>query len=314
MTDDHRTVLVTGSEGFIGRAVCVQLVRQGWRVLRSDSLEPRVHTGWPSTFPSELDCYGDAGGIGYGLLSQARVVVHLAAQVGVADSMTEPLRYVQGNTLSTARLLDTLAQVARRKPVRLIVASSMSVYGDPQTTEPVTEQHPVQPASVYGLTKYDQERLCLLWAEQYKQPCVALRFFNVYGPGQALHNPYTGVLANFAQRLLAGDPPIVYEDGAQTRDFVYVDDIAAGVVRAVEENATGVYNLCTGQPTTVLQAAEALATALGRDIAPTVTGTVRPGDIRHCIGDPRLARAMLGWEPAVSFADGIQRYGHTLLK
>ena len=309
MTDPHKTVLLTGSEGFIGRAVRRQLTAEGWHVLRADSLEPRVHTVRDAR---DLDHYGDVGAIGYGLAARARVVVHLAAQVGVADSMTEPYRYVSQNTASTCQLLDTLAAVHARHPIRLVVASSMSVYGDPQTEEPVTEQHSVRPASVYGLTKYDQEQLSLLWGQQVKAGVAALRFFNVYGPGQALHNPYTGVLANFAQRLLCGQSPIVYEDGQQTRDWVYVDDVADAVCRAVSTQTTGVFNVATGTPTTVEAAARSLAKALGSTVEPTVTGEHRLGDIRHCIGDGSLARALLGWEPQYDFATGIARYAGAL--
>ena len=311
MTPFDRTVLLTGSEGFIGQRVRAQLEREGWHVLRVDSLEPRVHTGFPRDV-SVLDHYGDVGSVGYGLASKARVVIHLAAQVGVADSMVDPLRYVEQNTLSTARFLQTLTTVAKRLPIRLVVASSMSVYGDPQTDEPISEQQPCRPASVYGLTKYDQEQLCLLWGEQTKASVVALRFFNVYGPGQALTNPYTGVLANFAQRLLHKERPIVYEDGQQTRDFVYVDDVADAVCKAAAHQVSGIFNVSTGIPTTIETAARSLSSGLGAGIEPEITGEYRLGDIPHCIGSNGLASSLLGWQPYTTFSEGIERYARAL--
>jgi dTDP-L-rhamnose 4-epimerase len=257
-------------------------------------------------------------GIPYTALREADAIIHLAAQVGVADSMDDPERYVRDNTTDTAAMLADWSYTMRcgARPKALIVASSMSVYGDPGLPAGVgvREDHSINPASVYGLTKYDQERLALLWGQHNGMRVVALRFFNVYGPGQALTNPYTGVLANFANWLLRGERPRVYEDGQQTRDFIAVEDVARAVVAALDSEATGVYNICTGVPTTILSAAKALCRHLTNDtLAPEVLHVSRPGDIRHCVGDGTAAARDLGFHAAVPFAEGVERYARGLL-
>jgi len=312
MSEGVRTILVTGAAGFIGQHVVGLFREAGHAVVPVDNFEPRVH-GTDADGCTRIH----AGDIPYHMLRSADIVVHLAAQVGVADSMTDPIRYVYQNTLETTELLQDLQhQCLHTRPLhKLIVASSMSVYGDPRTTKPIAETQPIAPASVYGLTKYDQERLCLLWGRTTGVPVVALRFFNVYGPGQALTNPYTGVLANFAHWLLRGESPTVYEDGQQTRDFVYVEDVADAVVRAAfTPTCEGVYNICTGTPTTIEQIAVQLAAALGTAIPPFITNTVRPGDIRHCVGsNQKFRRTCPDWAPR-AFEDGIEEYATWLKK
>lgn len=306
-------ILVTGSEGFIGTRTVAALRQVGHDVRGVDSLEPRVH-GKDPTSASDTLFVGDVSNTKWQWLAWADVVIHLAAQVGVADSMTDPLRYVIHNTMQTTQFLDRLAHErwgVTQPFQRLIVASSMSVYGDPATTNPIGEDHPVRPASVYGLTKYDQEMLCRFWGQQQQIPVTALRFFNVYGPGQCLTNPYTGVLANFAQRLLQDQSPTVYEDGQQTRDFIYVDDVVRAIVHALTV-PEGVYNVCTGRATTIEQAACELSLALGKDIPPMLTGEKRLGDIRHCVGNPAKLGAT-GWQPMYDFTRGIRRYAGSLI-
>ncbi len=263
-----------------------------------------------------------------GALQGVDAVVHLAARVGVGQSMYEMAEYTSANSLGTAVLLEALAE----RPVRkLVVASSMSIYGeglyrggDPgertrQQLErrewdfpgfepmPTPETKPPALSSIYALTKYDQERACLVAGAAYGIPTVALRLFNVYGPGQALSNPYTGVLAIFAARLLNGRAPRVFEDGGQRRDFVSVRDVARAFALALErDGADGLaVNVGSGESITVNALAELLARTLGTEIAPEVTGEFRVGDIRHCFADVSLARETLGFEPRVSLADGI---------
>lgn len=306
-------VLLLGACGFIGSHVLDRLLAANHEVAAVDCLEPRVHPNGvkPPWWPDSVELrVAHAGSVPYDLLADAECIIHLAAQVGVADSMTDPGRYIHGNTKETSQLLEDLRRpLARGNLKRLVVASSMSVYGAGGMLVPETA--PCVPASVYGMTKYDQERLCLMWGEQHRVSTVALRFFNVYGPRQALTNPYTGVLANFAQALLAGKPPIIYEDGGQTRDFVYVQDVADAVVRVATMGGPifGAYNVCTGFPTSILTAARTLGLALGRpDIEPRITGESRPGDIRDCSGLPDKLRRDAGWGARWSFTAGMEAY------
>jgi dTDP-L-rhamnose 4-epimerase len=265
-------------------------------------------------------------------------VVHLAARVGVGQSMYELAGYADANTTGTAVLLQELLD---RPVARLVVASSMSIYGegayetrdgrrvearertreqvergdwDPRGPDgeqlvPVPTPESKRPAlsSVYALTKYDQERLCLLFGDAYDVPTVALRFFNAYGPRQALSNPYTGVLAIFASRLLNDRPPLVYEDGEQRRDFVSVHDVARACRLALTaERAPGhALNVGSGESVSVLEIADRLAETLGKEIEPELAGKARVGDIRHCFADVSLAEELLGFRAEVAMQDGM---------
>ena len=292
-----------------------------------DSLVPQVHEGVGTVAP---DIVGDVRDpeVVRRALEGVDAVVHLAARVGVGQSMYEMAEYTSANSVGTTVLLEALAE----KPVRkLVVASSMSIYGeglyrggDPgeRTREqlerrewdfpgfvPVPTPETKRPAlsSIYALTKYDQERACLVAGAAYAIPTVALRLFNVYGPGQALSNPYTGVLAIFAARLLNGRAPRVFEDGEQRRDFVSVRDVARAFALALErDGADGLaVNVGSGASVTVNELAALLARTLGKDVAPEVTGEFRVGDIRHCFADVSLARETLGFEPEVTLEAGI---------
>ena len=320
-------VLITGGAGFIGSHLADELRARGDRVRVLDSLVPQVHEGEGE---GDADVVGDVRDPDAvrRALDGADAVVHLAARVGVGQSMYEMAEYTSANSLGTAVLLEALAE----KPVRkLVVASSMSIYGeglyrggDPGERtreqlerhdwefpglEPMPTPETKRPAlsSIYALTKYDQERACLVAGAAYGIPTVALRLFNVYGPGQALSNPYTGVLAIFAARLLNDRAPRIFEDGEQRRDFVSVHDIARAFAFAlVRDGADGMaVNIGSGESITVNALAELLARTLGKEIAPEVTGEFRVGDIRHCFADVSLARETLGFEPQVSLADGI---------
>jgi dTDP-L-rhamnose 4-epimerase len=302
-------ILVTGCAGFLGQYVVHQLLAEGHAVVGVDSLEPRVHRHIPR-LPDALDFHHThVANVPYYAYVDADAVIHLAAQVGVADSMTDPLRYVRENTLETASFLLDLERAHHIK--RIVVASSMSVYGEGGVG--VKEDAPCVPMSVYGQTKYDQERLVRMWGAQHDAVAIALRFFNVYGPGQALHNPYTGVLANFANWLLKDQRPIIYGDGSQTRDWVYAADVARAVCHAATSDApAGTYNVCTGMATTLLAATAMLTASLGKNLRPCVTHEQRPGDILHCSGDPTLARDVLGWHATTTLAEGLSRYADGL--
>jgi dTDP-L-rhamnose 4-epimerase len=291
-----------------------------------DSLVPQVHEG-----EGTADIVGDVRDPDAvrRALDGVDAVVHLAARVGVGQSMYEMAAYTSANSTGTAVLLEALAE----RPVRkLVVASSMSIYGEGlyrggvdvgERTRAMLERHEwdfpgLEPAptpetkrpalsSIYALTKYDQERACLVAGAAYGIPTVALRLFNVYGPGQALSNPYTGVLAIFAARLLNDRPPRIFEDGLQRRDFVSVHDIARAFALALDhDGADGLaVNVGSGESITVAALGELLARVLGKQIQLEVTGEFRFGDIRHCFADISLARETLGFEPQVALADGI---------
>ena len=337
--------LVTGGAGFIGSHLVRRLLADGDDVVVLDSLEEQVHDGQMPQLPHDVEFIeGDVGDpdAAERALSGADRVVHLAAAVGVGQSMYEIDRYVRKNTLATATFLERLVN-ASPLPSRLVVASSMSIYGEgeyrcpdhghvapgPRPEEqllardwecrcpecgqvlepaPTKETKPLIPTSVYAVTKRDHEELCLVTGAAYGIPTVALRFFNVYGPGQALSNPYTGVAAIFASRLLNRRAPIIFEDGDQTRDFIHVTDIVEGVVCALEsEAAVGTaVNLGTGRPVSVNEIAAVLADGLGVDLEPEVTGRYRSGDIRHCYADPTRATQLLGSSAAVSLEEGMR--------
>lgn len=339
-----RRILITGGAGFIGSHLADHLLARGDDVRALDVLAPQVH-GEGQRRPAYLDpevelVVGDVRDEDAvrGALRGVDAVVHLAAAVGVGQSMYEVQRYVAANALGTAVLLEAL--IAR--PVeRLVVASSMSLYGEglyrdgagrlvcaERTREQLVERRwepageggePLEPvptpetktpalASIYALSKLDQERMGLLVGDAYGIPTTALRFFNVYGTRQALSNPYTGVLAIFAARYLNGRPPLVNEDGRQRRDFVSVRDVARACALALDvAGAAGhVLNVGSGTSHSVLEVAERLAEALGReDVEPELTNRYRVGDIRHCFADLGKARRLLGYEPAVTLEDGL---------
>ena len=339
-----KTVLITGGAGFIGAHAADELLAQGWRVRALDNLTPQVHESGerPSYLSDDVDLIvGDVRDPDAvrSALEGTDAVLHLAARVGVGQSMYEIDEYTSVNSHGTAVLLQALLD----HPVqRLVVASSMSVYGeglyqdaDGRVVEaversrdqlerggweprgaggealaplPTPETKEPSLSSVYALGKYDQERMCLLFGSAYNVPATALRFFNVYGPHQALSNPYTGVLAIFAGRLLNGRSPMIFEDGDQRRDFVSVTDVARACRLALERDAQegAIANIGSGSSVSVSQIASSLARVMGReDIAAEVTGKYRVGDIRHCFSDVSLAREALGYEPRVELEDGM---------
>jgi dTDP-L-rhamnose 4-epimerase len=336
----RETILVTGGAGFIGSHVADRFLAQGHRVRVLDNLTPQVHEqrARPEYLADDVELIrGDVRNADAvrRALDGVDSVVHLAARVGVGQSMYEIANYTSENSAGTAVLLEALLD----RPVRkLIVASSMSVYGEglyeptqpgprtraqlerdewePQGVRPVPTPEWKQPelSSVYALTKYDQERLCLVFGEAYNVPVVALRFFNVYGTRQALSNPYTGVLAIFASRLVNDKRPLVFEDGQQRRDFVSVNDVARACELALtRDGADGrAVNIGSGRSVTVCDIAERLATTLDRPIEPEITGDYRAGDIRHCFADISLAQSALGFEPQQTLEEGVHEIAEWL--
>jgi dTDP-L-rhamnose 4-epimerase len=342
----ERRVLVTGGAGFVGSHLVDALVKRGDRVRVFDNLDPQVHG--PERRPPKwlapdaefiLGDMRDAGVVANALRG-VDVIYHLAAAVGVGQSMYQIADYTATNTLGTANLLQALVD-SRQSVDRVVVASSMSIYGegryvrpdgrppvtrrrsveqlyqhdwelrDPDGTElrprPTDEAKEIDPTSIYALSKADQERMVLLVGAAYEIPSVALRFFNIYGPRQALSNPYTGVVAIFSSRLLNGNPPLIFEDGQQSRDFVSVHDVVEALLLAADrESAVGeAFNVGAGRAVSVNEVAAALGRVLGVDLKPEISGRYRVGDIRHCFGDISRAREALGYTPKVSLEDGM---------
>ncbi|MBC5763339.1 NAD-dependent epimerase/dehydratase family protein [Ramlibacter albus] len=338
-------VLVTGGAGFIGSHLADELLAQGYRVRVLDTLAAQVHgdgTRRPAYLHPNVElqvgdvCDKEAV---VRALQGIDAVFHFAAAVGVGQSMYEIAHYTRTNNLGTAVLLEALIA----SPVaKLVVASSMSLYGEGLyrdgsggvhgncertlaqlerdewelrgadggllTPLPTPETKAPALASIYALGKYDQERMALITGRAYRMPTVALRFFNAYGPRQALSNPYTGLLAIFASRLLNDSPPRIFEDGLQQRDFVSVYDVVRCCRLALESPAADgeVFNVGSGQPLTVRDIALRLAQVMGKPhIEPEITQKYRVGDIRHCYADITKARKRLGFEPRVKLDDGM---------
>jgi dTDP-L-rhamnose 4-epimerase len=345
-----KKILITGGAGFIGSHLADQLLEEGHEVRALDSLVEQVHggAGRPSYLGAEVDLQvgdiRDRAAVDRAL-DGIDCVVHFAARVGVGQSMYEMAEYTSVNSAGTAVLLEAMLD----RPVeKLLVASSMSVYGEgrylanrrevpaverqaeqferreweprgPRGEElepvPTPERKRVSLSSVYALNKYDQERMCLLFGSSYDVPTVALRFFNVYGPYQALSNPYTGVLAIFAGRLLNGKAPLIFEDGRQRRDFVHVGDVARACALALGCDAADgqVVNVGSGNSYTVCEIAERLARVMDKpEIEPQIAGKYRVGDIRHCFADISLAAETLGFAPEVDLDDGLAQLAEWL--
>lgn len=341
-------VLITGGAGFVGSHLCDRLLADGYEVRLFDALVEQVHGGRRPAYLNpqaelrvadvrDADALRDA-------LAGVDVVVHLAAAVGVGQSMYSLTHYVGTNVMGTAQLLELL--VRERRPLRrLVVASSMSVYGEgryecaacgprepepraleqlrraawellcpdcraPLAPRPTPESKRLDPRSVYAVSKRDQEELALVTGRSLGLSTVALRFFNIYGARQALSNPYTGVGAIVASALLNAERPMIFEDGLQQRDFVHIDDVVQACVLAIEHtDVSGLaLNVGSGMAIRLLDLVAALQGVIpgAAGLEPQVLGRFREGDIRSCYADIALARERLGYAPRVALAQGVR--------
>ncbi|CAN5655111.1 SDR family NAD(P)-dependent oxidoreductase [soil metagenome] len=339
-----KLALVTGGAGLIGSHLTDLLLREGYAVRVFDNLEPQTHRhGKPTWIPDEADFVEadirDRAAVS-AALEGVDLVFHQAAYGGY---MPEISKYVHVNSFGTAQMLEIIRD--ENLPIeKIVVASSQAVYREgaalcpthglvfPDTrptaqlavgdysvrcpecgllsgTTPTPEEAPTGGEMVYAITKADQERLVLTWGRQTRIPAVALRYSCTYGPRQSIFNPYTGVIAIFCTRLLSGQPPVLYEDGEQTRDFSYVGDIArANLLAATTDKLDGMTaNVGSGKGTTIREIAEMISTALDIPIEPVARGEFRPGEMRHLTPDiSRIAAA--GYKPEVELTEGIGRY------
>lgn len=338
-------ILVTGGAGFIGSHIVDDLIKEGHYVRIFDNLEPQVHNKMPSYLNKNAEFIKgdvrDASAIETAI-QDIDIIFHEAALVGVGQSMYQIEKYVDVNTYGTAKLLEILVN-KEHDVKKLIVASSMSIYGEgthlcddcgivypllrseqqlkrrdwnakcPKCGKdvkmvPTKETKPLQPTSIYAISKKDQEEMSLAVGRSYGIPTVALRYFNAFGPRQALSNPYTGVCAIFLARIKNHNPPIIFEDGLQSRDFISAHDLSEANILAMESSNANyeVFNVGTGMPTSILDIAQTLAKLYNRDIHPRIAGKYRAGDIRHCFADISKIKDKLGFQPKVSFKDRME--------
>jgi dTDP-L-rhamnose 4-epimerase len=348
-----RKILITGGAGFVGSHLADGLLKAGHQVRILDDLTPQVHPlGKPDYLSKNIELIsGDVRDPNRlkEALAGVDVVYHFAATVGVGQSMYEIARYMSVNTQGTAELLQAILD-SKRPLEKLIVASSMSIYGEGRYTcsacgrqaappvrsieelksgqwdlccdtcrgillpMPTDETKPSEINSIYALSKRDQEEICLIYGRTYGLPVTALRFFNIYGTRQALSNPYTGVAAIFASRILNNQAPLVFEDGEQMRDFVSIHDIVRANILAMDRPGSNgeVINVGGGKPITIRTVAEILARSLGKDVQPVITNKYRAGDIRHCFADLSKAHRLLEYEPQVGYEEGFRELAEWL--
>lgn len=342
-------ILVTGGAGFIGGHLCPKLVAAGHKVRVLDNLTRQVHGDNPepkSHLPAAVEFIeGDVRNaeILGKALTGVDVVYHLAAQTGVGQSMYEIDEYISCNVGGTASLMQQLS-AGGHSVKRVVVASSRAVYGEGKyrcatcgviypaprpveqldkadwechcphcgrVAEPLAtdEDKPLRPGSVYAISKRDQEELCLCVGQAYGIPTTALRFFNVYGSGQSLTNPYTGIITIFASKIRNGEAPLIYEDGLESRDFVHVDDVVQACALCLGGGADyEVVNVGSGIALSVLDMARIMVREMSQSMEPEVIGKYRVGDIRHCHADLTKARRRLGYEPKITFEAGIREF------
>ncbi len=343
-----KNILVTGGAGFIGSFIVDLLIKKGYEVTILDNLDNQVHQGKKPKYLNKQARFieGDVTNVKdlEKALKNIQAVYHEASVVGVGQSMYAIDYYIYNNSLGTARLLDFIANNPKKHKVeRLILASSMSAYGEglyyckkdgqirgslrdnqqmkkkdwelrcPKCQRelvpiPIPETEKLACTSIYAVSKQSQEDMFMLFGKAYKIPTTAFRYFNVYGPRQSLSNPYTGVAAIFLSRLKNDRQPIVYEDGNQSRDFISVYDIAEANVMALKNKNSfdQVFNLGTQNPLSINEVGLTISKVLGKHISPNINQQYRPGDVRHCFADITKAKKLLNWSNKISFEEGMK--------
>lgn len=347
---NNKHALITGGAGFIGSHLANKLLERGFDVTILDNLIAQVHQddvkdscGWPNYLNPKI-CKIKADILSPKTIEKALEgvthLVHLAASVGVGQSMSEIVNYTRNNTLATAVILETLAK-GQHKIERMAVASSMSIYGEgayfsqknncilaPSPREmdqlqkkqwdlykdnealipiPTNESKPLMPASIYAINKRDHEEMFLIMGKTLDIPTIALRIFNTYGSHQNLSNPYTGVAAIFISRLLNDLPPLIFEDGKQMRDFVHVNDVAQAFATILEcdQKLWDVFNVGSGNQINIETIAKLLAKILNKKIEPEILNHHRVGDIRHCFADITKIQQVFGFRPKIDIEEGM---------
>ena len=345
-----KNILITGGAGFIGSNLALKLVAKGYTVTVLDNLSDQVHGTDSNLYSSIKDkvvfIKGDVRNRNdwFKSLSGQHIVVHLAAETGTGQSMYEVQKYVDVNVSGTGLLLDYLVN-QKHSIEKVVVASSRAIYGegkyfceiheyvypgerlendllhkdfDPKCPvcgrdvelAATDEDSKIHPASVYGITKQNQEQMVLNICKSVNIPAVAFRYQNVYGPGQSLKNPYTGILSIFSTQLRNGNAINIFEDGLESRDFVYIDDVTTATMLGIENEKLNhqVFNVGSGVPTTVLEVAERLKRLYKADSEIKITGNFRLGDIRHNFADISRAKQKLGYNPSFDFATGVDKF------
>ncbi len=342
-----RNILITGGAGFIGSHLADKLIENNYNVRILDNLEPQVHGSaqkTPKYLPQKIEFLrGDirkTDDIEHAV-ENIDAIYHFAANVGIGQSMYQINKYISTNTGGTAKLFDHLIN-SENTVKKVIIASSMSIYGEgkyrcencgivfPQHRDaeslkakqwdptcstcgailqplPTDESTPLGPTSIYAQSKRHQEEIALLLGKTYGLPTVALRFFNTYGARQALSNPYTGVCAIFSSRIKNNNPPVIYEDGLQSRDFIHISDLITANIIALEKNSANyeIFNVGSGSRSTILEIAQLLIQLMQSRLNAKITNTYRKGDIRHSFADITKIQRKLGFQPKIKLQDGL---------
>jgi dTDP-L-rhamnose 4-epimerase len=345
-----KRVLITGGAGFIGSNLANKLVAKGYEVTVLDNLSEQIHGTYSDLLATIKDkvhfIKGDVRNLGdwKKALESQEIVVHLAAETGTGQSMYEVQKYVDVNVNGTAIFLDYLVN-QKHDVKKVVIASSRAIYGEgkykceehgfiypeerketdlangefepkcPVCNKDLTlcgtdENSKIHPSSVYGITKQNQEQMVMNVCKSIGIPAVGFRYQNVYGPGQSLKNPYTGILSIFSTQIKNGNNINIFEDGKESRDFVFIDDVVKATILGIEKEEANfnVFNVGNGVGTTVFEVAQTLKRLYGAEVAINESGNFRIGDIRHNYADLTFIKEKIGFEPDYDFQKGVEKF------